>query len=168
MRPGLTACFSAFFEILFHTKKVRCRSGNKIRSFTITVVEFNYFYLVLHFWSSRLWWGFPQEIEVSWRAMTFEAGCGWEEPIGKMLPKIPRMFFQLAHQNMTKSRQIVWCFHSPSWNVNQEVGCIKREKMKDKAKVYENIGVPIALLVLKESITLLNTYSHSEKTGIIK
>ena len=39
--------------------------------------------------------------------------------------------------------------------------------MKDKAKVYENIGVPIALLVLKESITLLNTYSHSEKTGII-
>ena len=40
--------------------------------------------------------------------------------------------------------------------------------MKDKAMVYENIGVPIALLVLKESITLLNTYSHSEKTGIIK
>ena len=137
----------------------------KIRSFTITVVEVNYLYLVLHFWSSRLWWGFPQEIEVSWRAMTFEAGCGWEEPIGKMLQKIPRMFFQLAHQNMTKSRQIVWCFHSPSWNVNQEVGCIKREKMKDKAKVYENIGVPIALLVLKDSITLLNTYSHSEKKG---
>ena len=40
--------------------------------------------------------------------------------------------------------------------------------MKDKANVYENMGVPIALLVLKESITLLNTYSHSEKTGIIK
>ena len=40
--------------------------------------------------------------------------------------------------------------------------------MKDKANVYENMGVPIALLVLKESIDLLNTYSHSEKTGIIK
>ena len=40
--------------------------------------------------------------------------------------------------------------------------------MKDKAKVNENIGVPIALLVLKESVTLLNTYYHSEKTGIIK
>ena len=40
--------------------------------------------------------------------------------------------------------------------------------MKDKAKVYENIGVPIALLVSKELVTLLNTYYHSEKTGIIK
>ena len=44
----------------------------------------------------------------------------------------------------------------------------KEEKIKDKAKVHENIGVPIALLVLKESVTLLNTYYHSEKTGIIK